>query len=242
MKCSLPMLVLLVACDPDGTLDGTSVGNPGKLGLVATEEPADLVLTRAEAEVGWVFLRSCAGPEVPLPADQLVDVLGASDHPVGLLGGTWCGLEVELAGLLLEGTTDGGTTFQVELEPEPLVFDQEFHVDGEELLVGLPLVVSATDLEELGDDVQLPADDDLSLEWAEESRAGSDLWADRDGDGLVGDADDRVADGALPVPVDTGHGSPTTAGDMAGCGCTSGGLAVGWLALVPVVAIGRQRR
>jgi MYXO-CTERM domain-containing protein len=236
----LPLLLLLGACYDEGPTghSGTAVGNPGKLGMGATE-PADMVLLRAEADVQELMLLRCGDGWEPKAVDRVVDLLEPGDVLLTLPGGLWCGLDVVLAaeGLVLAGETTGGTTFEVHLDPGRVALHGPFQVDGNQLLVVYPVgdALDAEVLEDLGPDVVLPADDPLAQDWASVMEESTELWEDEDRDGVV-DPDENLvalADPDTPAPVS----------DQAGCGCGSGSSgAVGWLVLLAGVAVGWRRR
>ncbi|MBW1879098.1 MAG: hypothetical protein JRI25_21970 [Deltaproteobacteria bacterium] len=237
----LPILLLLGACYDEGPTDhsGTAVGNPGKLGMGVTE-PADMVLLRAEADVEELMLRRCGDGWEAKAVDRVLDLLEPDDVLLTLPAGLWCGLDVVLApveGLVLVGETAGGTTFEVRLEPGRVALHGAFRVDGNQLLVLFPVgdALNAGVLEDLGPDVVLSADDPVAQGWASVMEEGAELWEDEDRDGVV-DPDESLVAWADPD-------IPAAAFDEDGCGCASGsGGALGWLLLLPGVAVGSRRR
>jgi uncharacterized protein (TIGR03382 family) len=211
VKVRLGLLFALTACDP--VLPGTGVGNPGKLAMDATEIPPDVTLERAVAEVTGVEIVDCEGGSRTLSDGAEADLLAANEV-ARLPGGEWCALELDLGPVQVEGRTDGGTTFTVELLPEPVAVEREFAVDGQTLLLSVPLALDAAALEALGPDVEVSAEEPLALDLAD-GVAGADLWVDVDGDHEIGEGDVLAAldDTGLPAaPERCGCGAGTRQG------------------------------
>lgn len=124
-------MTLLLACaapvdtglyEPDPGHEGTAVGNPGNLGMTADPE------VEVSASVGTVVLWACEGEDELLAVDADV-VLPA--ELVELPAGTWCGLEVELEALTVDGEAVG---------PATPGHGERFTVDGQDFLLELDLV------------------------------------------------------------------------------------------------------
>lgn len=231
-------LTLLLACT-GGHGEGTAVGNPGtgSLDVVVTEVPDGIALDEADAAVDTVTLDDCEGGQVPVPVEATLDALPGSADAIDLPGGDWCGLTLAFLAdsdpLLLLGQTDGGTRFEVALDPGPLTHSDRFSVDSDELLLALSLVgtLDAATLEEQGEDVQIAADDAQALSWADALASHSRLWLDEDGDADV-DAGDQLASDQ----------SAAAFSESAGCGCATGGAGPGGLSLALGLAALLRRR
>ena len=152
--------------------------------------------------------------------------------------GAWCGLvlsfSTDLDPLWLQGSTSGGTVFCVALDPGPLRLSEDIDVDGDALLVVIPLsgALDPDALEAAGEDVSVEADDPDAVYWASDIPADASLWLDEDGDAMVGEGDVRASEGASAAYQES-----------AGCGCASGGGASwGWSAAILALAARQKRR
>lgn len=233
--------LMLVACS-GGHGEGTAVGNPGSAGsldVVVTGTPDGVTLDVAEAAIDGLSLDDCDGGEAWIAVDDVLDALPGSPDAVAVDGGAWCGLVLSFATdadpLLLEGSTSGGTVFQVALDPGPLTLGENFDVDATELLVEIPLqdTLDPATLEAAGAEVVLAADDPVAVAWASAVASGPQLYEDVDGDVNIGAAD---------LAFDEGSASAMDA-SSAGCGCTSGGRGAGaWGLGLLAAALWRRRR
>lgn len=225
--------LLLLAC-----LDrsGTAVGNPGQLGIGATDVPAGVTLRRAEVDAPRLVFLDCGTGVESFDVEGTFDLLAPYGRTVAAPGGEWCRLEVLPAPLLLEGETAGGTTFSITLAPSLAVVGP-FVVDGGRLLLELPLaeVLDPEALEALGEDVVLapedPAADALEVQLAEEVS----LYQDVDQDGTASPEEPVLAvagdNDAAPAP----H-------DEAACGCGGRTPTPAWgLAAFLLLVLGRRR-
>ena len=230
-------LALLLACS-GGHGEGTAVGNPGtgSLDVVVTDVPDGITLDEAAAAVDLVTLEDCAGATIPVPVGATLDALPGSADAIDLPGGEWCGLILDFLTdtdpLLLLGQTDGGTSFSVALDPGPLSLADDLTIDGDGLLLALSLAgtLDAATLEEEGDDVQIAADDEQALSWADTLAGRSRLWVDEDGDIAV-DAGDQLVDSQAEAAYS----------NSAGCGCATGGRGGAWPVLLALAALGLRR-
>jgi hypothetical protein len=83
----------------------------------------------------------------------------------------------EIDGLILVGVTAGGTSFEVSLTPDDLVIEQGFQVDGDELLIGVPLALD-TDPTALGGTID---SEDATNALGSDDSAGCSAEPDRSG-------------------------------------------------------------
>lgn len=232
------MLPLLACVAPGGSFGGTAVGNPGKLDFTGTDTPADVTLATATLDAIAVELTLCGGGGVArTDLSSPVDLLSDPTWPIQVDAGEYCSVVAELASLRLVGTTAGGTSFDVTLAPDDLVVEQGFLVDGDELLVGVPLVVDAEVLEGLGDDVELAQDDPEAEALAQDVSSGVTLGRDTDGDGVI----DAALQGLADPESGSESGQATTDGGSAGC-VSGGRVDPGVLALLLVALLGLARR
>ncbi len=233
-----PVLLLsLFACTGDPA-SGTAVGNPGKLDFTGTDVPDDVVLAGAVLDVAAVELGTCGGDVERIVLGLELDLLAAPTWPVQVEAGEYCSVVAELDGLDIAGVTTDGTGFGFAMSPDDLVLEQGFQVDGDQLLVGVPLPVDAALIEELGgegEEVDFGGDDQEAQDLAQDVSSGATLGRDTDGDGQI-DSD--------PVSVAPGESTEATgtSADSASSGCQSasgstrssplllwGLLALGWL-------------
>jgi hypothetical protein len=248
----------LFACDPGRHDSGTAVGNPGKLGVVVTDVPTDIDLLRADVSVDHVLMLGCDGVDESVEVSMVLDAL-QGNHTVDIPGGEWCGLTMAIdpaEAVILEGTTDGGTTFNAQLDPGTLGIDGRFLVDGDLWLLGLPMggILESGALEAAGDDVELSPPDTIARDWADQLADGVGLFNDSDEDGFVDDGEDAVDDPSSEDTdgdgIDSGEPADTDTSDEvadaaqngdAGCGCGSvGALGSGWLVLLLALAFRRR--
>ena len=227
------LLPLLLACPVDTTVEGTAVGNPGKMGFASTGIPDDITLTGADLAVIAVELEPCEGDVERLQLDLLADLLGPSTWPIEVDAGSYCGVVAEIDGLTLAGETDGGTTFTALLEPDDLVLTEPFVVDGHALLLGIPLELDAEALEELGEEVDLVPEDPVAEDLAQDLSSGVALVLDADESGTIGAEDGPMEDAGGTAAYDSES--------SAGCGCSAGTGAVGALWLLPLWLTRRRR-
>ncbi len=228
------LLPLLLACPVDTTVEGTAVGNPGKMGFAGTGIPDDISLSGADLAVIAVELEPCEGDVERLQLDLLADLLGPSTWPIEVEVGSYCGVVAEIDSLTLAGETTGGTTFTALLEPDDLVLTEPFVVDGHALLLGVPLEVDAEALEALGDEVDLEPDDPVAEDLAQDLSSGVGLVQDVDESGTIGEEDGPMEDAGGTAAYD--------ASESGGCGCGAGAGATGWLWLLPLWLSRRRRR
>lgn len=213
---------------------GTAVGNPGDLDAKASRAADGLMVGAVTVPVAELALGGCGWQGVAVPVGRALDGVLPSPEPVVVPPGTWCGAELVLDGpLVVAGVTDAGTDFTVELLPL-LATDGRFAVDGQRLLVEVPLLLEAEALDALGPGVVVPADDPLAVGWAAAAEAS--LWEDLDEDGLLSAADRVVS----RPPSDTADLAFAAAGE-AGCGCASRTVGSPWL-LLAVATLARKRR
>ena len=228
--------VAAVACTP-GPRSGTAVGNPGDLDAEARVTDPDLELDQAQIPIAHVFLQACNGEVDTVQVDAILDGLGPSERPAPLIGGDWCGVEIDPGGPIRAiGLTAAGTGFDVEIPLGPVELVGRFQIDGHSLIFALDLPLAAADLDALGTDVVVLQDDEAAIDWGEALRQATSLWEDTDADGRVADPDRFVA-GTGPVAA-----SDVVAASEAGCGCaaTSPGPSAWVLGLVGWAA--RRRR
>ncbi len=204
-----PLVLALLACAGDPA-SGTAVGNPGKLDFTGTEVPTDVTYTAVELTVAAVELEPCDGAAIRTELDRDLDLLAVPTWPIDVDGGSYCSVVAELDGLVLVGTTDGGTSFEVSLAPDDLVVEQDFVVDGDDLLLAVPLAVDAAALEAIGEDVQIASGDEEAEAIAQEISSGVILGVDTDGDGQI----DAAPAGLSSPGTDE---AATSADSSAGC-------------------------
>lgn len=231
----LPLL-LAVACSTDqDPRDGTFVGNPGKLGIAVVDADARLALATAQVHATALHLDRCDGTEEVAPVDAALDALTGST--TDLPGGEFCGLSLDLEAelpVVVDGATDGGTTFTVVLDPGTLAVAHGFRVDGDTLLVALSLAALDPDaLEALGPDVAIGPGQALADAVGLAAEQGAELYEDVDEDGAIG-VDDPVAQLDPQATPDA-----MAVSSDAGCGCaTDSGASPWWL----VLALGLRTR
>lgn len=226
---------VLAGCGPVPT--GTAVGNPGDLDAKASRADVNVTLDAVLLEAEALVLDGCGWPGVDVPVVASLDGLLPSVAPIEVPGGTWCGLALRLASpVVVEGRTTAGTTFSLEVALPALGASGRFLVDGQALLLELPLPLSATALDALGPTVVQGVDDPLAVQLAADVLAGTALWSDDDGDGVLSLPDRRVL---APVAFETGLPMAAMA-DQAGCGCGHGRSGVSGLVLL-LVLYGRRR-
>ena len=191
-------------------------------------EASNLSVERADLQIDSVELAGCDNVWIAsVTIEDAVNALDGTDT-VPVPGGQWCGIAVLWSGtLVLEGVTDGGTTFDITLTPAEIELWGSFAVDGNDLVLQLPLLefINAAELEALGDDVSIAPDDALGIEWADELAADAVL--------VEGWTDTVLADAA---------GSPPSAfrSADADCGCTAS-PAGSWLLLPLLLLLPRRR-
>lgn len=251
---TVPIVLSLVACDPEGTPppSGTSVGNPGKNYFRLGETPGMVV--EAAVASGLTFdLVSCEGLVERAVADEVVDLLDG--EAVAVNGREWCAVVVQIEdGLLLVGVGEGGESlpFEVELAfdaPLTLWVVSPIPVDGESYVIelGAPGWLSA---EQLGLDVEPvnigPEQEvhDLLLVAVLEQSA---WWLDAEDDGEVGPADrdaGPIASAAnLPpdeMQVAEDAAVPNSVG-IDGCNCAAAAPGGAWV-MAPIAGLALRRR
>lgn len=218
--------------------EGTAVGNPGSAGsldVVVSGAPEGVTLDAAEAAVDAVSLGDCEGGARRIEVDAVLDALPGTPDGAPIDGGAWCGLVLSFSDALdplwLEGDTDGGTRFRVALDPGPLRLSEHVEVDGDALLVVIPLggALDPGQLEEAGEDVEIEADDPRAEAWASGLSAGASVWVDEDRDAEVGEGD--VAAGDEPASA---YGQSS--------GCATGGGAARWAWAAALLALAARAR
>jgi len=212
---TLLLPVALLACaQPPPDRGGTAVGNPGTIGGLTDDIPDAIRLDRARLTPSELTLDDCEGGQESGALTE-VDLL-AADNALGVVpAGRWCGIAVGIERLLLEGETAGGTAFSVALTPPALALEGALTIDGDHLLLTVPIVLEADALEALGEDVAVPEEDPLAVAWAEDTTAGAWFWFDVDNDGLLSDGDVGLEEG----PVSAG----ALASEDAESGCSAAG-------------------
>lgn len=209
-----PILVFaaaLAACsNQPRDRDGTFVGNPGKLGVAAIDVDARLQLDAVVVAVVGLEVHPCDAPTVIDEAPVTLDALGGG-AVLDLPGGDLCGLTLVLDAttpVVVDGATDGGTTFTAVLDPGALVLDEVVRVDGDALLVALSLdALDPTALEALGADVAIGPGDPAADAAALGIAGALTLYEDTDIDGQI-DQDPPAALDAMSAD--------------SGCGCAAG--------------------
>jgi MYXO-CTERM domain-containing protein len=227
------MMLWLAACTT-GPRPGTAVGNPGDADLFARAVDPAIVLTHVAVPIAGVAVERCSGRDVALAADTVLDGLAPSNEPAMVPGGRACAIALDLDGdVEVEGETAYDVQFVVRLPVDDLVADGEVWIDGQALLFELPLPLDAWELQALGPDVDLPADDPLAIEWGAAATAAAQLYEDVDGDGAISDVDAVLMD---PVGA-------MDASSSSGCGCRAspGGSAAGWLGAL-LLGMARRRK
>ncbi len=152
-------LIAMCGCrESVGERDGTSVGNPGK-GSARVAPGTEVVFQSAIATQVVIGITECddkADWEVLLDED----VLGLQDSEAfEIPAGTWCGLDLELDGIQIEGSGDDGGSFTIDLEPLRVYL----YTSGSEVSEDTSLVIELgsvgwIDATELG----LPVDADIT--------------------------------------------------------------------------------
>ena len=140
------LFVVLAACgDPNG---GTAVGNPGKLSMQVEGLPEGTDLRSGSFDVAALELAS--GRKVTIVRfDEVFDLLDPGD--VEFPGGSWDTAVVLPRGdvpLRLEGDDAEGMPFDVALPVDPMVFEGDFVVDGDEVIVALSLQAVRAELDD----------------------------------------------------------------------------------------------
>lgn len=227
-------LLLLAACT-EGPRSGTAVGNPGNLDVVVPEEGEGVFVEEAFVHVSSVVLQPCADVAFVLQIGRVLDARAPGDG-VEVPGGRYCGavvgLEERSAGALeVAGRTAAGTTFTLAANPEPLRVLDPFEVDGDELLLVLPLAdaLDAAELDALGSGAAIAPGDPVATSASQAAVDASAVYEDVDANGLLSEPDRRLTSPLL----DTGLGQPMAADAGtadAGCGCASGPRPGGLLA------------
>jgi MYXO-CTERM domain-containing protein len=221
---------------------GTAVGNPGDLDAKTSRTDEGVTLERVEVPVAELALSGCGLPGLVLPQPVVLDGLAPSAAPVAVPAGRWCGMELVLAGpVVVVGATEAGTAFTVALDPF-LALDGRLEIDGQSLLLDLPLALDAAELDARGPVVDLPADDPLAELWAADTVAS--LYEDRDGDGLLSGPDRVVLRGdagLFHTGASPSDQPPSALSSEEGCGCASsdGAPVAG---LVALLLVRRRRR
>jgi len=241
---------LLTACGGE-PLQGTAVGNPGNLDVSVGDVPDEITLDLAEVHAADLVLLGCAGEAAVVPIQSVLDGLGPSAVDIEMPGGSWCGALLTLdpaadGQVVLGGSTTGGTDFAIAMDPGSLPVHEDFLVDGNELLLVVSLgdVLDVAEIESRGATADIPADDAAAVGWSDLLSDRTGLYEDRDGNGVLTDADDFVA-GAIGPGSDTGpFGDAAMAADAeasaGGCSCQTGsGWSWLWL-LLPLVLRRRE--
>jgi len=223
----IPLTLALLACAEPPERSGTAVGNPGTIGGLAAESPEGISLTSARLTPVALLVKACGGAEASFPLDP-VDLLDADNVLGELPAGSWCGIAVELESLVLEGETDGGTRFSVAMRPEAFAIETALTVDGDHLLIEVPVVLEAAALEALGEDVALDPEDPLAEAWTDETSAGAWFWYDEDRDGLISDGDRGLDEYSI---------SAAEADSESGCSARSSRRRLGWPAWLALLAL-----
>lgn len=160
--------LLLAACG-GSAMTPTAPGVP--LDVIVTP-PEGVTLDDAALEIDVVVLDTCDG-SLALPVGRALDALHPSAHPAHVLPGGWCGMQVLLPGdgphLVFAGERLGAPV-EGALHLGGIVVLGPFLVDGGPLLLRVPLAAMR--------------DTDEPVE--------GELWADRDGDGAIGEGDLRL--------------------------------------------------
>ena len=243
----LGVLCGCVAGDPH---QGTAVGNPGNLDVSVGDVPDEISLDRAEIHAADLVLLECSGGVAVVRVQTVLDALAPSPVEIPVPSGTWCGvlltLDPEVLGqVVLAGTTDGGTTFTLDLNPGSIPLHDGFSVDGTQLLLVVSLgdSVDVDAIEARGAVAAISADDPDAIAWADALGEETVLFEDRDSDGVLSDPDTVLAGKALQ---DTGGSfdqplEAQSVGEGQGCGCQLNRATSGWWVLLALVAFRRRR-
>ena len=131
-------LAIATALAPSSALAGVWIGHPSL--TVHTES--------SQATVTELRLDDCVGGTVVLPTDQDIDLVQGAW--LSLPEGAWCGLEVQLEDLLIQGISEEESSFTVVLDEAFGHFDSAFVVTEASdiaLFVGAPELLESIALE-----------------------------------------------------------------------------------------------
>lgn len=128
---------VLIACgDPNG---GTAVGNPGKLSMQVEGLPPGADLHSGTFDVAALELAH--GRRLTIVRfDEVFDLVEPGD--IAFPAGAWDTAVLLPRGdepLHLTGEAEDGTPFDVALPVEPMLFEGDFEVDGDDVIVGVSL-------------------------------------------------------------------------------------------------------
>lgn len=201
----VPLLLVLAACgDPNR---GTAVGNPGKLSMQVDGLPPGAELQSGSFDVAALELGSGRRLSV-VKFDELFDLVdpGAVDFPAG----AWDTAVLLPRGddpLHLIGVGSDGSSFDVALPVDPLVFEGSFEVDGDDVVVNLSLEalppVVFTDSEdttgEPPEDPNATGRNDAAI--VADLGVGGSVFLDAAGDRIYGSAAEAKSGGCSTAPL-----------------------------------------
>ncbi len=246
LGAAAPVAVGLSGCSPNDSSEGTVVGNPGDaMARVATS--SEITWTTVSAEGLDATLFACEDgaledqeEEEEVEVEEGIDLLDPVAFEVP--GGAWCELELELEGVVLEGTLASEDLLIGELEGLSVLMEATsdtsgFVVDGDQYVWELawPEWLGGVSLPEAVDgEVDLNEDEDAIEEVESRLADGSAMFDDEDTDGTISDTErnegaqaagsDRPADADdVDVDADEDSGTGDTASDdndgsASGCG------------------------
>lgn len=190
------LLFGLTACQPENTVEGIAVGNPGKVSAqVAASSGLEVISSWMHVEA--LTLESCHGERRTFAGGLSMDLAG--DGWLELPGGEWCSLTVAPDGPLLvvvEGAGGGVAELYLSIAPLELSSSSGFLVDSGTWIVELGELDWISELElgiEGGAEVKIDSDAPQHDALVQRLEQTSSLVEDVDGDGVITAGDETRA-------------------------------------------------